>query len=99
MSPNNIGPQAEWLYQHGALIGWPALCYIAWRASKVVTTLTATLTKAVGQVDVMAENHFPHMQASLAKQDGHLESMDGSLKTLVISLPAQLTRLAAKRKR
>jgi len=103
MAPNNIGPQAEWLYQHGALFGWPAICYAAWRVSQWVTTLTAIMTKAVSQIDTMAATSFPAMQTSLSKQDGHLESMDTSLKTLVdrVSLPAQFATVskAAHRKR
>jgi hypothetical protein len=103
MAPNSIGPQAEWLYQHGMLIGWPMICYGAWKASQIVTTLTATMTKAVGQIDTMAATSFPAMQTSLSKQDGHLESMDTSLKTLVdrVSLPAQFATApkAAHRKR
>jgi hypothetical protein len=100
---NSIGPQAEWLYQHGMLIGWPAICYVAWRTSQIVTTLTATMNKAVAQIDTMASANIPAMQTSLSKQDGHLESMDTSLKTLVdrVSLPAQFATApkAAHRKR
>jgi hypothetical protein len=72
----------EYAYQHLMVIGWPAIIYFAWRASKFVTEITAVATKAVSQVDKMASEHFPAMCGSLQKQDGLLHSMDNSLKTI-----------------
>ena len=78
----SIGEMFEYAYQHLMVIGWPAIIYFAWRASKFVTEITAVATKAVTQVDKMASEHFPAMCTSLGKQDGLLHSMDNSLKTI-----------------
>ena len=84
----------EFVSQHLHLIGWPALCLIAlkasWAVAKFVNEAKAQVQKTVTQIDLLATNHFPHMEASLTKQDGILEKMgdgvtsiDSSLKTLV----------------
>lgn len=80
----------EWASTHLHLVGWPTLCYVAWKVGTTFTELKNGILKTVTQIDHMATNHFPHMQESLAKQDGILEgvgtgitSMDASLKTLV----------------
>lgn len=54
-----------------------------WHIGKFLTELKAQATKTVGQIDQMATNHFPHMEASLSGQDTTLASIDSSLKTLV----------------
>lgn len=102
VTPNNIGPQLEWLYQHMNILTYPALIGLVWRASAWVNKAAETARKAVAQIDVMATGSFPAMQTSLSKQDGHLESIDSSMKTLVdrVSLPAQfMTAQKAVRKR
>lgn len=80
----------EWLSTHVQLVGWPVLCLFAWKASALVTEIKHTITKTFGQIDTMATNHFPHMEASLTRQDTILanqttvlKSMDDSMKTLV----------------
>jgi hypothetical protein len=73
----------EYAYQHMNVVTYPVLIGLVWRASAWVNKAAETAHKAVDQINTLAENHFPHMQASLAKQDGHLESIDTSLKTLV----------------
>lgn len=72
---NNPGP-FEWAYQHMMLVGWPAIVLIAWKASKWLEHFTTQIKQTVGQIDNMATNHFPHMEASLAKQDTLLASID-----------------------
>jgi hypothetical protein len=89
MAPNTIAPQFEWVYQHGMLIGWPTICYFAWRVSKWVSETSAIAIRTVGQIDKMATNCFPTMQESLQTQDGLLHSMDESLKTMVTRMPAR----------
>jgi hypothetical protein len=79
--PNNL-PPFEWAYQHMALVGWPTVCYCAWRLSRYVDRVTRQAVKTVSQIDKMATNCFPTMQRSLENQDGLLHSMDKSLKTI-----------------
>ncbi len=78
---NNPSP-FEWAFQHLALVGWPAICYAAWKISKYVERLTRQASLTVGQIDKMATNCFPTMQESLQKQDALLHSVDASLKTI-----------------
>ena len=82
----------EWFYSHLGLIGWPALVVFVWRASKWVTETTAIATKAVGQIDTLATNHFPHMEESLRNQDELIKSVDGSLKSVDSSLKTIVER-------
>lgn len=77
----------EYVSTHLQVIGWPALVYFAWMVSKYFERITAQASKTITQIDSMATNHFPHMEASLMKQDGLLHSVDQSLKTLVDRTP------------
>lgn len=72
----------EWVASHIQLVGWPTLCVVAWRVGKAFSDVSNHFTKAVGQIDEMATNHFPHMEASLARQDGYLESIDKNIGRL-----------------
>lgn len=69
----------EWASNHLHLIGWPVVVYVAWQAGNLFRDMKAKVTKTVGQIDEMATNHFPHMEASLAKQDMYLESIDKNI--------------------
>jgi hypothetical protein len=73
----------EWALTHLQLLGWPTLCYLAWKVSGYFQKALHQITKTVEQIDTMSTNHFPHMEASLARQDILLHSVDASLKTLV----------------
>lgn len=73
----------EWAATHLQLIGWPTLCFLAWKVSGYFQKALHQITKTVEQIDTMSTNHFPHMEASLANQDNLLHSVDASLKTLV----------------
>ena len=78
---SNLSP-FEYVSTHLQLIGWPTLVYLAWKVSKYFDRASHQIVKTITQIDAMATNHFPHMEASLTKQDGLLTSMDGSLKTI-----------------
>lgn len=87
---SNVQTPFEWLTSHIQLVGWPLIVFIAWKASKVFTDIKHAITRTFGQIDTMATNHFPHMEASLLKQDNILASqttlltsVDSSLKHLV----------------
>ena len=82
-SPNPF----EFITQHLQVIGWPALCFFAWKVSKYFERITTQASKTIGQIDTMATNHFPHMEESLKRQDEFLHSVDTSLKTLVQRTP------------
>lgn len=85
MEVNNFAQLFEWGYQHMMLVGWPAIFWASWKASKWFTQATTTVDKAVTQIDKMSEDHFPAMKESLRTQDTVLKSVDESLKTLVQS--------------
>jgi hypothetical protein len=72
----------DWASNHIHMVAWPTICYIAWKAGKVWKQFLDTATKTVGQIDSMATNHFPHMEASLATQDKLMAEMTGSLKEI-----------------
>lgn len=72
----------EWFSNHLHLIGWPTLVYVAWKVGTTFTELKNATIKTVGQIDHMATNHFPHMEASLTKQDALLESMNSNLQRI-----------------
>lgn len=82
LAPSNL-EVFDWLYAHLGLIGWPTLFVGVWKVSKWVNEVHQQFTKTVDQIDTLATNHFPHFETSLQKQDQLLESVDGSLKTLV----------------
>jgi hypothetical protein len=71
-----------WAIEHLSAIGWPALCWCAWKVSKYFERITSQASKTIGQIDTLATNHMPHVEASLALQDGIMRSMDTSLKTI-----------------
>jgi len=80
-NPNNL-PPLEWAFQHMAVIGWPTLIIFAWKVSKYFERVTSTATRTVEQIDKMATNCFPTMQASLQNQDTLLHGMSTSLKEI-----------------
>jgi hypothetical protein len=82
-------PPLQWALEHLAAIGWPVVCYCAWKIAGHIQRVQSRVEKTFDQVDGVAKqvnnlatNHFPHMQASLEKQDGLLHSMDGSLRSI-----------------
>lgn len=76
----------EWASQHLHLIGWPTLIFFAWKVGKYFERGVTQITKTVTQIDQMATNHFPHMETSLLKQDGLLESMDRNIQRMADKL-------------
>lgn len=72
----------DWAANHIHLVGWPAIVLIAWKVRGYFNNVSNQFTKAVGQIDTMASNHFPHMEQSLAKQDVFLESIDKNIARL-----------------
>lgn len=72
----------EWAASHLQLIGWPAIVLIAWKVGRAFTEVQNHFNTAVGQIDKMATNHFPHMEQSLAKQDIYLENIDKNIARL-----------------
>jgi hypothetical protein len=71
-----------WALEHVSAIGWPALIIFAWRVATYFERLSTKAKNTIGQIDTLATNHFPHMQESLQKQDGLLQTMNESLKTI-----------------
>lgn len=69
----------EWASSHLHLVGWPAVTLVAWQVGRFFSKLTTQVTKTVTQIDQMATNHFPHMEASLGRQDLYLESIDKNI--------------------
>ena len=76
----------EWASNHLHILGWPAVVFFAWQVGGYFKELTAKAKKTVDQIDAMATNHFPHMEASLAKQDTYLESIDKNIGRLADKL-------------
>ena len=74
------GSPFEWVAQHIQLVGWPALCIFAWQVARYFERITTLASKTITQIDTMATNHFPHMEASLQNQDVLLHSVDASLE-------------------
>jgi hypothetical protein len=72
----------EWASTHLQILGWPAIVFFAWQVGKHFQNLTFTAAKTVAQIDLMATNHFPHMEISLAKQDIHLENIDRNIERM-----------------
>jgi hypothetical protein len=71
-----------WAIEHLSALGWPVIVYCAWQVSKYVDRVTKQASLTVEQINLLATNHAPHMEASLQNQDGLLHSMDASLKTI-----------------
>ena len=69
----------EWFSQHIQTVAWPAVFLVIWRVSRWVTQLTAVGTKTIDQINTLATNHMPHVEASLANQDKLMASMDAHL--------------------
>jgi hypothetical protein len=102
MEVTSFSQAFEWAYAHIGIVAWPTLLTFAWKASAWFNDAKNQLVKTVTQVDSMSTQYIPKMTDSLTKQDGHLESMDKSLKTMVdvVSKPAQFaTAQTAVRKR
>lgn len=91
---NNPTP-FEWASQHIHIVAWPVIVGFvgkaAWSISKFLTELKDKATKTVGQIDLLATNHFPHMEASLSNQDkvlGEIAKSSASTATSLATLVA-----------
>jgi hypothetical protein len=82
MIPINQNSPFEWAYQHVGLVTWPTICWLIYKVTKYVDKVTTIAEKTVSQIDTLATNHMPHMEASLGKQDGLLTDMSSSLKEI-----------------
>ena len=58
------------------------ICVFIWKAARYLDRVTAIAVKTVEQIDKMATNCFPTMQASLQNQDTLLHGMATSLKEI-----------------
>ena len=72
----------EYLYQHMNIIAYPGVALFLWKASQWFTETKGVVAKTVAQIDTLSTNHFPHMEKSLATQDGLLHEMNESLKNI-----------------
>jgi hypothetical protein len=81
----------EWMLHNLPLVGWPTLCFCAWKVSGYFQKLVTQVKTTVNQIDVMSTNHFPHMQESLSTQDTIMKSMDSSLLDMRVSLKTLVT--------
>ncbi len=66
----------EWTIAH---IHWPFIVAAAWKASQWLSEVKAKANTVATQVDLLTTNHFPHMEASLARQDAYLENIDRNI--------------------
>jgi hypothetical protein len=82
MMPSSDTTPWVWAIEHLSALGWPVIVYCAWQVSKYVDRVTKQASLTVEQINLLATNHAPHMEASLQNQDGLLHSMDQSLKTI-----------------
>lgn len=73
----------EWASQHIHMLGWGTVVLAAWKIATFFTAAKAQVTKTVTQIDSMATNHFPHMEASLTRQDTFLSNIDKNIQRLV----------------
>ena len=73
----------EWFSQHIQTVAWPAIFLVIWRVSRWVTQIQSAATKTIEQIDTLATNHIPHVEASLANQDKLMASMDAHLAKIV----------------
>ncbi len=71
-----------WAIEHVSALGWPVVVYCAWKISRYFERVTVQAGRTIEQINTLATNHAPHMEASLQNQDGLLHSMDQSLKTI-----------------
>jgi hypothetical protein len=64
--PNAVTP-FQWASNYIHVVAWPTICFAIWKVSKAATKFVDRLDKTVTQIDHMATNHFPHMEASLTE--------------------------------
>ncbi len=83
MMPTSDTTPWVWALEHVSAVGWPLIVYCAWRVATYFERITVQAGRTIDQINTLATNHAPHMEASLQNQDGLLHSMDQSLKTIV----------------
>jgi hypothetical protein len=82
MLPSSDTSPWVWAIEHLSALGWPVIVYCAWKIATYFERVSKQASKTIDQINTLAINHAPHMEASLANQDGLLHSMDQSLKTI-----------------
>ena len=79
MIPANVKDLIDTIASVGTVVGFITagiLWYISRRDSQ------EKAETAIAQINLLATNHFPHMEQSLARQDELMHSIDVSLKTI-----------------
>ena len=71
-----------WLSANFHVIGWTGLTIGVWKVSRFITKAESRVLTAEQQLNTLATNHFPHMEASLKNQDGLMHEMNESLKLI-----------------
>lgn len=76
----------EFVSTHIHMLGWGTVVMAAWKIASFFSSAKQQFVKTVGQIDTLSTNHFPHMEASLAKQDLLLVNIDKNIERLADKL-------------
>ena len=65
-----------WAVDHIQLIGWPAVCIAVYKFARFLDQMQHRAAIVEENVNSMASNHFPHMEASLNSIDETLQRQE-----------------------
>ena len=66
----------SWALDHLNLLGWPTVCIAAYKFARFLDKIQHRAEAVEDNVQTMSENHFPHMEASLASIDETLQRQE-----------------------
>jgi hypothetical protein len=76
----------QWALQHAQLLQWPTVAVVVYYFAKYLEHAKTVALKAADQINQLSTNHFPHMEASLTRQDGYLANIDKNIERLADKL-------------
>jgi len=76
--PTTLTP-FQWALEHIQIIGWPAVVWAVWKFSQFLNGVSNRAAVVESQVNTLATNHFPHMEASLGRLVELAEAQDSRM--------------------
>lgn len=77
----------EWVSQHIHMLGWGTVVVAAWKIASFFAEAKQRVLKTEHQIESMATNHFPHMEASLKTIDTNIVLMTRHMTGSAVETP------------
>lgn len=82
----------DWMLQHLQLLGWPTVVFAIYKLTRFLDKVLSRLESAEKNLDLLANNHFSHIEESLISIADTFERMEPSLSSMNTNIQILLDR-------